>query len=245
MQLDALAFGAHPDDVELACAGTLIKLFSNGYKTGAMALTDGELGTRGTREIRCQEFGNSAQVMGLARHGTLGLPDGHIELNWENKLKLIGEIRKSRPHIIFAPYWQDRHPDHEKASELVRTSCFLSGLKKVNTDQEPHRPCKILYYPCRFEFRPSFIVDVTEFHERKLQAIQNYESQFHNPNKEQYGPEETNISRPDFLEAIIARDKKYGCDVGVGYGEAFLVRGPVKLEDPIAFFGNDSLDGFL
>lgn len=244
MQLDVLAFGAHPDDVELTCAGTLIKLADSGYKTGVVALTQGELGTRGTREIRKQEFEAAGKIMGLSVRKMLDIPDGNVSVTRENKLKVIREIREHRPRLVFAPYWEVRHPDHGHASHLVREAAFLAGLKKIDTGQEAYRPYKVLYYACRYEFEPSFIVDVTEAHERKLQAIQAYKSQFHNPEKHKYGDEETNVSRPEFLESIITRAKQYGSYIGVTYGEPFLVREPMRLDDPVQFFGPEYLAAF-
>ncbi|MFQ5640846.1 MAG: bacillithiol biosynthesis deacetylase BshB1 [bacterium] len=243
LQLDALAFGAHPDDVELTCAGTILKLVDLGYKTGVIALTRGELGTRGSVEIREQEFAAAGEIMHLTVHKMLDIPDGNVSLNLENKLKVIREIRTYKPKIVFAPYWVVRHPDHGHTSDLVREACFFSGLKKIETGQEAWRPYKVIYYPCRFEFEPSFIVDVSEYHERKVQAIQAYKSQFHNPGKDKYGDEETNISTPLFLEGIISRAKQAGSYIGVEYGEPFLVREPMQLEDPCAFFGPEYLGG--
>lgn len=243
-QIDILAFGAHPDDVELACSGTLIGLAEKGYRTGVIALTQGELGTRGTPAIRVQEFEAASKVMGLAVHKMLDLPDGQIEVTEENRQKVIREIRAHRPSLVLAPYWQVRHPDHGYASNLVRESAFLAGLKKIDTGQEAFRPNKVLFYPGRFEFQPSFIVDISDHHARKIKAIQAYKSQFHNPDKGQFGTEATNISSPEFLEAIITRDKMYGSYVGVRYGEPFLAREPLRLDDPVAFFGPEYLNGF-
>jgi len=243
MQIDVLAFGAHPDDIELTCAGTIIKLGAMGYKTGVIALTRGELGTRGTAEIRAQEFEAAGKIMGLSVHKMLDIPDGNVSVTQENKLKVIREIREHKPRIVFAPYWKVRHPDHGHASHLVREAAFFSGLKKIDTGQEAHRPFKVIYYPCRFEFAPSFIVDVSEYHEQKVAAMQAYKSQFHNPEKNKYGDEETNISTPEFLEAIITRDKQYGSYIGVKYGESFLVREAMRLGDPVDFFGPEDLRG--
>ncbi|MFQ5675709.1 MAG: bacillithiol biosynthesis deacetylase BshB1 [bacterium] len=243
MQLDVLAFGAHPDDIELTCAGTVIKLGAMGYKTGVIALTQGELGTRGSPEIRAQEFEDAGRIMALSVHKMLDIPDGNISLNQENKLKVIREIREYQPRIVLAPYWQVRHPDHGHTSDLVREAAFFSGLKKIDTGQPAHRPFKVLYYPGRFEFEPSFIVDVSDYHDQKVQAIQAYQSQFHNPDKNKYGDEETNISTPEFLDAIITRSKQYGSYIGVKYGEPFLVREPMRLDDPVKFFGPEYLTG--
>ena len=131
----------------------------------------------------------------------LDMPDGRVE-EWENKLKVIREIRAFRPRIVFAPYWITRHPDHEKASRIVREASYLSGLKKLDTGQEAHRPFKVIFYQSRFEFPPSFIVDITGSHEKKLDALRSYKSQFDNPNKADHGTDETLLSRPDFMERI-------------------------------------------
>lgn len=243
MRLDVLAFGAHPDDIELSCAGTIIKLGALGYKTGIITLTQGELGTRGSAEIRDQEFEAAGRIMGLSVHKMLDVPDGNVSLNQVNKLKVIREIREHQPRIILAPYWQVRHPDHEHTSHLVREAAFFSGLKKIDTGQPAYRPFKVIYYPGRFEFEPSFIVDISDHHEQKVQAIQAYKSQFHNPDKNKYGDEETNISTPEFLDAIITRSKQYGTYIGANYGEPFLVREPMRLDDPVKFFGPEYLTG--
>ena len=244
-QLDLLAFGAHPDDIELTCAGTVIKLGKLGYKTGVIALTRGELGTRGTPEIRAHEFENAGKIMGLAVQKMLDIADGGVAVTPENKLKVIREIRAYRPKVVFAPYWEERHPDHCHTSHLVREASFFAGLKKTDTGQEAYRPFKVIYYPGRYEFAPSFIVDVSDVHEQKIAAIQAYKSQVHNPDKNKYGNEETNISRPEFLEAIITRAKQYGSYIGVKYGEPFLVREPMRVDDPVKFFGREYLNSIL
>ena len=245
MQLDSVAFGAHPDDVEISCAGTLLKLASKGYKIGVISLTHGELGTRGSLEIRAQEFQEAASIMELSAHKMLDIPDGNVAVNWENKLKVIREIRTYQPKIVFVPYWEDRHPDHAHASNLVREAAFLAGLKKIDTDQEAHRPRKVIYYPCWFEFQPSFVVDITECHDRKIKAIEAYRSQFHHPEMSRYGDEQTQISRPEFLEGIITRAKHFGSLIGTAYGEPFRVREPLRLDDPVGFFGPEYVEGFL
>ncbi len=243
MQLDLLAFGAHPDDVELGCGGTVIKMSDLGHKTGVIALTRGELGTRGSKKTRAQEFANAAKIMGIAAHKMLDIADGNVAVTQENKLKVIREIRAHRPRIVLAPYWVVRHPDHGHASALIREAAFFAGLKKIDTGQAPHRPNKVIYYPGRFEFQPSFVVDISEQQERKLQAIQAYSSQFHNPEKAKYGNDATNISSPEFLDALVTRDKQYGSYIGVPFAEPFLVREPMRLDDPVAFFGPEYLTG--
>jgi len=243
MQLDVLAFGAHPDDIELTCAGTIIKLGDMGYKTGVIALTHGELGTRGDADIRSEEFAASGGIMGLAVQEMLNIPDGNVAVTPENKLKVIRAIRKYRPKIVFAPYWEVRHPDHGHTSHLVREAAFFAGLTKIDTGQEAYRPNKVIYYAGRFEFAPSFVLDISDCHDRKIEAIQAYKSQFHNPDKGMYGDQDTNISTPEFLEAIITRAKQYGSYIGVAYGEPFLVREVMRLDDPVAFFGPEYLRG--
>ena len=242
MKLDALAFGAHADDVELACSGTIIKLGASGHKTGVITLTRGEMATRGSAEIRAQEFAQSAKSMGLASHKMLDIPDGRIEVTWENKIKIIKELRTYKPRIVFTPYWVSRHPDHEKASHLVREATYLSGLKKLKTDQEPYKPYKVIYYQTRFEFKPSFIVDISDFHAQKMKTILSYKSQFHHQNKAEFGNDETLLSRPEFLDRIETRDKQYGTYIGVKYGEPFLVREAIKINDPVDFFDKEYLE---
>ncbi len=243
MKLDALAFGAHADDVEIGCSGTIIKLGALGHKTGVISLTKGEMATRGTPEIRSKEFNKAAEIMGLSVHKMLDIPDGHIEKTWENKTKIIKEIRTYKPKIVFAPYWITRHPDHEQTSILVRECAFLSGLKKIDTGQEPFRPNKVIYYQTRFEFKPSFIVDISDFYPQKMKTILAYKSQFFNLDKakDKLGAE-TLISRPDFLERIETRDKQYGIYIGVKYGEPFLIREALKLNNPVDFFGPEYLE---
>ncbi len=242
MKLDVIAFGAHPDDVELGCGGTITKLGTEGYRTGVVALTRGEMGTRGSAEIRASEFAAAARVMGVSVHKALDMPDGRVELTWENKVKVIREIRAHQPRIVFAPYWVARHPDHEVASRIVREASYLAGLKKLDTGQEAHRPFKVLFYQSRFEFSPSFVVDISSFHEKKLQAIRSYESQFNGPNKEDHGTDVTLISRSDFIKRIETRDRQYGTYVGVEFGEPFLVREALRIDDPVDFFGPECLE---
>lgn len=242
MKLDALAFGAHADDVELACSGTIIKLGVLNHKTGVITLTRGEMGTRGNAEIRAKEFADSGKSMGLAIQKMLDIPDARVEVTWENKLKIIREIREYQPRIVFAPYWVTRHPDHEQTSHLVRESAYLAGLQKVETGQQPHRPHKVLYYQEVFEFKPSFIVDISDTHERKVEAIMAYKSQFHHQDKSDYGGDETPISKPEFLDRMMNRDRHYGDLIGVKFAEPFLVRESMIVSDPVAYFGPEYLD---
>ncbi len=239
MDLDALAFGAHADDVELACGGTLIALAALGYKTGVIVLTRGEMATRGSVETRSHEFENSARIMGLTAHQVLDIPDGRVEANWTNKIKIIYALRTHKPRIVFAPYWVDRHPDHEQTSLLVRQAAYLAGLKKLETGQPPFRPHQVIFYQGWFGFTPSFIVDISESHDQKMKAIRAYRSQFHSQDQAESESESTLISRPDFLERIETRDRQYGASIGVKYGEPFLVREAMRLKDPVKFFARE------
>ena len=235
MRLDLLAVGAHPDDVELFCGGTLIAMASRGYRTGVLSLTAGELGTRGTPENRLEEFAAAARLLQAQLHEALDIPDGRVDSSWENKLKVVRAIRTHRPSVVLAPYWEDRHPDHQNASRLLYESVFLAALQKVATDQDPHRIDALAYYPCWHEFQPTFIVDITDHQQRKMDAVMAYLSQFHHAEKKQFGNEETPVSRPEFLEFIINRARHFGSMIGVGYGEAFFTRGPLPVQDPVAF----------
>jgi len=223
MILDVLALAAHPDDIELSCAGTLIKMSKLGYKVGIVDFTRGELGTRGTPQTRAKEAQESSRIMGIAVRGNLGIPDGNIEINQTNKLKVIKIIRKYQPTILIMPYWIERHPDHEHTAMLSREASFYAGLEKIRTKengkrQEPHRPKIQIHYMQAYEFVPSFIVDVTDEFETRMQAIRAFKSQFFDPNSQE---RETFISRVDFLEAIEARARRFGFQIGVKYGEPF------------------------
>ncbi|MBN2411284.1 bacillithiol biosynthesis deacetylase BshB1 [candidate division KSB1 bacterium] len=242
---DVLAFSAHPDDVELMCAGTLIKLARKGYKTGVVSLTAGEMGTRGTPELRQKENEQAAKIMNVSVNRILDIPDGSIENNRKNQLKIIKEIREYRPKIVLTPYWETRHPDHGNCSLLVRQAAFFSGLKNIDTGQPHYRPTKVIYYMELYDFKPSFIVDVSDTFEDKIKAIQVYASQFHNPEKEYDYREATYISTPEFLRSIIARGEYWGNKIGAHYGEPFLVREPMKLNDPIAHFSDYTFAGLL
>ena len=243
IQLDALAFAAHPDDVELMCAGTIIKLTKMGYKTGVISLTRGEMGTRGSAELRRQENAASAKIMGLSVSEMLDIPDGFVTNTPENRLKVIREIRRYRPGIIFVPYWEARNPDHANTSHIVREAAFTAGLKKIDTGQEQFRPNKVIYYLELYEPAPSFIVDVSDAFDDKVRAIQAYGSQFHNPEQPSDSKDATYISTPGFLRSIIAKGEYWGNKIGAKYGEPFIVREPVKIDDPVKHFEDYNFAG--
>ena len=233
MHLDAMAFGAHVDDIELSCAGTLIKLIGRGHKVGACELSAGELSTRGTPEIREREAAAAAEIMGLAVRENLGIPDGDIVNNFENRLKVIEVVRKHRPDIVFANYWDDRHPDHSSASRLVTEACFYSGLRGIETGDEPFRPRLIAYYQLRDEFEPSFLVDISEQFEKKMEAIFAHKTQFHDPESKE---PETFISSKYFMDSLVKRMEYYGLRIGARYAEPFYIKQYIGIDDPVEFF---------
>lgn len=233
MQIDALAFGAHVDDIELGCGATIAKLTKQGYTIGACELTAGELSTRGTVEERTDEAEVAAGILGLKFRENLGIPDGNVEESHENKLKIIRVIRKYRPRYIFVNYWKCRHFDHIHTSNVVSEACFYSGLRKIDTGQEAFRPSIIFYYFLRHEFEPSFIVDVTDTVETKFEAILAHKTQFHDPNSNE---PETFISSKFFLDSLRNRMRYFGLRIGTEYGEPLLVKETMKVDDPFALF---------
>lgn len=238
MPIDFLAFGAHPDDIELGCGGTLIKLARQGYHTAAVTLTRGESGTRGSMEIRRQEFDRAADIMGTAIHRMLDMPDSGIEPTQENKLKLVRIIRELQPRVVATVHWEARHPDHVHTAHLVREAAVIAGLKSLDTGQPPWRPHRVIYFPERYEVTPSFIVDISDTFEEKMRAVRAHESQFHGVNMAKYGDAQTMLTRPEFLEFIELKARRCGMAIGARYGEAFVVRETLRLEDPVAAFGN-------
>jgi len=235
-----LAFGPHPDDVEICCAGTLLKLKARGHRVGIVDLTAGESGTRGSREIRARETAAASAVLGLDLRLNLDLGDGRLENSLGNRLAVVRALREHRPALVLAPWREDDHPDHEAAAELVRHACFLSGMAKVDTGQPPHRPQRILFYPGRREFRPSFVVDIGEHWERRREAALCYRSQFHDPESDE---PPTAISSPDFWHFIEARAMHYGQRIGARYGEAFWCEDTLPVDDPLTFFAGTTPRG--
>src|SRR6516164_5316326 len=178
MKLDILAIAAHPDDVELTCGGTLFKMASQGYRTGILDLTAGEMGTRGTPETRAKEAALAAKILKVSYRGTLGVPDSDVQPSRQHKLALARKIRELRPHTVILPYWQARHPDHYHASTLGYEGCFLAGLKALPIEGQPFRPFKILYCTSFEGMPPTFVVDITKEYPTRRRAILAYRSQF-------------------------------------------------------------------
>jgi len=240
--LDAMAFAPHADDIELCCGGTLIKLVDRGYRIGCCDLTEGELGTRGTTKERRAEAGKAAAIMGLAIRENLKLPDGDIVNNYDNRLKIIRVLRKHRPDFVFTSYWVDRHPDHAASSRLVTEACFYSGLRRIETGQEPFRPKMIFYFQHRDEFEPSFLVDISEEFERKMEAVAAHGSQFFDPDSSE---PDTFISSGYFMEALVKRMEYYGMRIGARYAEPFLIRQYISVDDPLELFANVDADRIM
>ncbi len=230
--VDILAIGAHPDDIELTCAGTLIKYARMGYKVAMLDLTEGELGTRGTRQIRAKEAAAAAKIIGASRDN-LHLPDGNVELTNKNVLKVVQAIRTFRPTYLLMPHSSDRHPDHVHAHHLCREAWFYSGLRKIVTRssgslQQPWRPKAYFQFMQWFEFEPTFIVDVTDVYPQRLKAIKAYSSQFYDPKSKE---PQTVLSSETFLDFLETRAKQYGNRIGVTYGEPFYSDAPVGVEN--------------
>ncbi len=223
MKLDILAIGVHPDDVELGCGATIIKHITQGYKVGILDLTQGELGTRGTAEIRMKEAESARALAGVLVRENIGLEDGFFTNDKASKLAIIKAIRKYQPDIVLANAVSDRHPDHGKAADLVRESCFLSGLGKIetvynDTVQDKWRPKQMYHYIQDYHIEPDLVVDVSDFLDKKFDMIMCFESQFYNPDSKE---DETPISGKQFLEHLRGRAIDHGRRIGVKYGEGF------------------------
>jgi bacillithiol biosynthesis deacetylase BshB1 len=236
MNLDVLAIAAHPDDAELTCGGTLLKMAHLGYKTGILDLTAGEMGTRGTPETRANEAAKAAKILRASWRCTLGVPDSDVQPSRQHKLRLASVIRELRPKTVILPYWQARHPDHYHASTLGYEGCFLAGLKQLPLEGEPHRPFKILYSTAFADVRPTFVVDITAHYEQRRRAILAFASQFH-PQKGESAArfKKTNVFLAiDRLEGqmnLLAR--QFGEMIGVKYGEPFLVKELMQVHDVV------------
>lgn len=232
MNLDVLVFAAHPDDAELSMGGTIAKFSNNGFKVGIIDLTKGELGTRGSIETRREEANKASAILKVHHRENLGLRDGSVKFSEDYLKKIISCIRKYQPKIIFAPYFNDRHPDHIGASQLVKEAMFFSGLPKIVTEENdkiqiPYRPQKLFYYMQTYEFNPSFVVDISNTFETKMNAVRAYETQFHNPESAE---PETFISKPIFLKYLEARAQVFGFKIGKDYGEPFFSEEEIELD---------------
>ncbi|WP_396184288.1 bacillithiol biosynthesis deacetylase BshB1 [Flavobacterium sp.] len=225
LKLDILAFGAHPDDVELGCAGTLAKEISLGRKVGIIDLTEGELGTRGSIEIRYKEAAKASEILDISFRENLKMRDGFFKNDEEHQMEVIKMIRKYRPKIVLCNAIEDRHIDHGKGAELVSDACFLSGLKRIETvlegeKQEAWRPKVVYHYIQWKNIEPDFVVDITGFMDIKVKAIMAYDSQFYNPNSDEMV---TPIATKNFLDSIKYRSQDLGRLIGTDFAEGFTV----------------------
>jgi len=232
MKLDILAFGAHPDDVELGCGGTIAKEIANGKKVGIVDLTRGELGTRGTPELRIKESENASKTIGVEIRENLGFKDGFFKNDESNQLEIIKIIRKFKPNIVLCNAKDDRHIDHPKGADLVVDSCFLSGLKKVKTDlqgkkQDSWRPNNVYHYIQWKNSSPDFLVDISGFEDVKMNAVKCYSSQFYDPSSKE---PETLISKKNFLDTIYNRSLDFGRLIGVDHAEGFTTNKAIGVD---------------
>jgi N-acetylglucosamine malate deacetylase 1 len=230
MSVDILAIAAHRDDVEQTCGGTLLKMASLGHSTGILDLTNGELGTRGTAEDRAREAEAAAKILKASWRQALDIPDGRVENTWENRLKVARVIREQRPRVVILPYWKGRHPDHYTCSTLGYEACFLAGLAKLDLEGKPHRPFKIVYATLYYDIRPTFVVDITEQFEGRMQSLLAYKSQF----TDQEAGRGDFPPQAEIRERVAAMASYYGMLVGVRYAEPFLQKEVGLVEDLIS-----------
>ena len=216
--LDILAVAAHRDDVEQTCGGTLLKAAQQGKRTGILDLTRGEMGTRGSAEDRSSEAEAAAKILQLSWRQALDIPDGRVENTWENRLKIARVLRETRPRVVILPYWKGRHPDHYTCSTLGYEACFLAGLAKLPIEGAPHRPFKIVYATLYHDIRPTFVVDITDQFEGRLESIYAYKTQF----TDQEAGRNDFPAQAEIRERVSGMASYYGMLVGVRYGEPFL-----------------------
>lgn len=233
MKLDILAFGAHPDDVELSASGTVILAVKQGKKVGVVDLTEGELGTRGSVKTRYQEAGKASEIMGLSARENLQMPDGFFTHSKENQLKIVEQVRRFRPEIVLCNAVSDRHPDHGKGSKLVSDALFISGLRKVETtwqgiSQEAWRPKAVYHYIQDRYLKPDFVIDVSSVWQQRMKAVMAYDSQFYNPDsKEPVSP----IATKEFLQTVEGKAAIFGRNIGVQFAEGFTTERTLGVRD--------------
>ncbi len=233
MKLDILVIAAHPDDAELACSGTIAAQIAKGFKVGILDLTKGEMGTRGTPEIRLQEAEESSKILGLSVRENIGFKDIFFKDDDAHRLEIIKIIRKYKPEIVLANAVTDRHPDHGKGAAVASNACFMSGLRKIETSldgiaQDPWRPKYIYHYIQNNYIKPDFVVDITDYWETKIESIKAFRSQFYDPNNKE---PESFISSSEFLDFIEARSREFGHSIMVKYGEGFTVERTLGITD--------------
>ena len=232
-QVDLIFFGAHPDDVELAAGGTIARAVRDGLRAAIVDLTRGEMGTRGTPAARKREAASAARVLGVSLRKQLDFGDGNLRTGRDEELEIIRIIRSLRPRLVFAPYPDDRHPDHTRTGQLVTDAWFYAGLRQLQTEKPAFRPQAVIYYLQNYLFPPSFVVDTSSVWKTKMRALAAYKSQFHDPKSKE---PRTFISDPKFLEMIDARGRHFGALIGVAHGEAFVTRQPPRVDDLLAAY---------
>ncbi|MCL4305602.1 bacillithiol biosynthesis deacetylase BshB1 [bacterium] len=228
--VDVLAIGAHPDDIELSCAGTLLRMKSLGYKIGIVDMTRGERGSRGNADIRAKEAQEALQILGFEFREVLDVGDLQIQDTHERRVKVVECIRRHKPKLVFTHWGRDKHPDHEGTSELVKHSMFVAGAANFPARFEPHNPARLLYWPSSWVMEPNVFVDVTDFYEHKIRAAKAHKSQFFDP---QSKDPMTILSQPAFFERLEIRARYFGDQIGVKYAEVFYMREPVKVDNPM------------
>jgi bacillithiol biosynthesis deacetylase BshB1 len=236
MKLNILAFGAHPDDVEISCAGTILKHIDLGYSVGIIDLTGGELGTRGNKEIRLQEANKASKLMGISIRENLNMRDGFFKNDEEHQLKIIQKIRQYQPDIILANAPTDRHNDHGRAAQLVKEAAFLSGLIKIESTldgqaQQAWRPKAVYHYIQDYFLEPTFVVDISPYFHKKIEILKCYSSQFYNPNS---NDPETPISRKDFFDVIESKARILGRYINAEFAEGFIANRYIGVNDIVA-----------
>jgi bacillithiol biosynthesis deacetylase BshB1 len=227
--LDLLAIAAHPDDVEQTCGGTLLKMAAAGYHTGILDLTAGDMGTRGTPEIRLEEAERARVILRASWRGNCRFPDAKLENTLECRTALAGFIRRLRPRTVILPYWEARHPDHYRTCEIGFEACFLAGLRKLDVTTEPHRPYKIIYSSLYADVKPTFVVDVSAYFDRRMEALLVYQSQY----GEQANASGLFPTQAEVHDRLAAIARFYGNQIGVKYGEPFVVKETMRVEDVV------------
>lgn len=228
--LDLLAIAAHPDDVEQTCGGALLRMAEAGYRTGIIDLTAGDMGTRGTPGIRIAESAEAAKILKVSHRENLHFPDARLENSLAGRLSLAQRLRELRPRTVIVPYWEGRHPDHYRASEIAYEACFLAGLRKIDPSTEPHRPHKIIYSSLYANVTPSFVVDITQQFDRRMESLLAYKSQ--------YGEESDGATifpnEAEIRDRLSAMARFYGNLIGVQYGEPYVVKETMRVDDLVA-----------
>jgi bacillithiol biosynthesis deacetylase BshB1 len=231
--VDVIFFGAHPDDVEICAGATVAKLVRDGLRVGIVDLTQGEMGTRGTPKLRQREAQNAARALGATFRQQLDFRDGNLQTGREQELEIIEILRAARPSLVFAPYPDDRHPDHTRTGQIITDAWFYAGLKSLKSGYPSHRAQAVCYYLQNYMFTPSFVVDVSAVWKQKMRAVLKFKSQFHDPRSKEPA---TFISDPRFLELIEARGRHFGALIGATWGEAFVTKQPPRVDDVIAAY---------